>query len=134
MRILIATDGSECSCQAARRFRHLARPIAYQIHILHVLPLPTVGVATTYIRAELEQDGLAAMYAVRSILECCSSTIGMELREGVPADAIVQAAEEREVDLIVLGHHGRDNSEGRILGSTARDVVQNAPCTVLVGM
>ncbi len=51
---------------------------------------------------------------------------------GVPARQIVHAAESRQVDLIVMGSHGRTGLMRLILGSLAEEVVAKAPCPVLV--
>jgi nucleotide-binding universal stress UspA family protein len=51
--------------------------------------------------------------------------------DGDPADAIVRMAEEREVDLITMGTHGRTGLQHVLLGSVAEKVVRLAPCPVL---
>jgi nucleotide-binding universal stress UspA family protein len=53
-------------------------------------------------------------------------------REGDPAEAIVDFARAHEVDLIVLGTHGRTGLRRLFLGSVARNVTLHAPCSVLV--
>ena len=50
---------------------------------------------------------------------------------GDPADAIVRMAEELEVDLIVMGTHGRTGLQHVLLGSVAEKVVRLALCPVL---
>ena len=50
---------------------------------------------------------------------------------GPPAAAIVKAAADRAVDLIVLGTHGRQGVAHLMLGSVAEQVVRSAPCPVL---
>ena len=50
---------------------------------------------------------------------------------GHPADAIVRVAQERNVDLIVMGTHGRTGLQHVLLGSVAEKVVRLAPCPVL---
>lgn len=52
-------------------------------------------------------------------------------RQGFPPEVIVAEAEERDADLIVMGTHGRSGLADLLLGSTARRVVQTAPCPVL---
>ena len=54
------------------------------------------------------------------------------LASGDPADAIVQAAQEQEVDLIVMGTHGRTGLAHLFLGSVAEKVMRHAPCPILV--
>lgn len=53
------------------------------------------------------------------------------MREGNPADEIVKAAEEEDVDLIVLGT-GKNIVDKRLLGSVSEKVVHSAPCTILL--
>ena len=53
-------------------------------------------------------------------------------REGDPAETIVAFAEAHEVDLIVLGTHGRTGLRRLLLGSVARNVTLHAHCSVLV--
>jgi nucleotide-binding universal stress UspA family protein len=54
-----------------------------------------------------------------------------EVASGQPADAIVRIAQERDVDLIVMGTHGRTGLQHVLLGSVAEKVVRLAPCPVL---
>ena len=51
---------------------------------------------------------------------------------GEPYEFIVQEAKDREIDLIVMGSHGRRGIERILLGSTAQNVIGNAPCPVIV--
>lgn len=52
--------------------------------------------------------------------------------EGKPVDVLIDAAKERQADLIVLGSHGRSGLERFFLGSVAEGVVRTAPVPVLV--
>lgn len=53
-------------------------------------------------------------------------------REGDPAETIVEFAKDHEVDLIVVGTHGRTGLRRLLIGSVARNVTLHAPCSVLV--
>ncbi len=53
------------------------------------------------------------------------------LRKGIPKDAIVQAANREDVDLIVMGTHGRRGAARLLAGSVAARVVATASCPVL---
>jgi nucleotide-binding universal stress UspA family protein len=55
----------------------------------------------------------------------------VEIAVGRPADAIVQFAQERNVNLIVMATHGRTGLEHMLIGSVAEKVVRLAPCPVL---
>ncbi len=52
--------------------------------------------------------------------------------EGIPFQVIIETAESREIDLIVMGTHGRTGLAHALLGSVAEKVVRLAPCPVLV--
>ena len=52
--------------------------------------------------------------------------------EGEPGEAIVEAATSEQVDLIVVGSHGRSGMGRFLIGSVSDYVVRRAPCPVLV--
>jgi universal stress protein A len=54
------------------------------------------------------------------------------LRVGYPFEEIVLMANDPQVDLVLIGSHGRSGIKRLLLGSTAERVVQHAPCPVLV--
>ncbi len=54
------------------------------------------------------------------------------LLDGRPARAIVEEARAFDADLIVVGHRGRGAVASRLLGSTSAEVIEHAPCAVLV--
>jgi universal stress protein A len=54
------------------------------------------------------------------------------LRVGYPFEEIIQVANDPEIDLIIIGSHGRSGIKRLLLGSTAERVVEHAPCPVLV--
>jgi universal stress protein A len=53
------------------------------------------------------------------------------VRLGLPADEIVQTAQEQGVDLIIISTHGHAGLKHVLLGSTAEQVVRRAPCPTL---
>ena len=55
----------------------------------------------------------------------------MPVRTGVPFLEIIRYAKELEIDLIVLGTHGRTGLAHVLLGSVAERVVRKSPCPVL---
>jgi nucleotide-binding universal stress UspA family protein len=58
-------------------------------------------------------------------------TVHGEAREGTPYHEIIAFANEKDVDLIIMGTHGRGGLAHLLLGSVAEKVVRKAPCPVL---
>jgi nucleotide-binding universal stress UspA family protein len=73
---------------------------------------------------------------VTAKLEAAAATQGLALEtmvlRGKPDEAIVKAAQAKEVDLIVLGSHGRTGLRRLLMGSVAERVIGQAKCPVLV--
>ena len=53
-------------------------------------------------------------------------------RQGDPADAILDVAEEQKADLIVVGNKGMSGAKRFLLGSVPNKVSHHAPCTVMI--
>jgi nucleotide-binding universal stress UspA family protein len=58
--------------------------------------------------------------------------IHTEMIEGSPAEAIINVAETRHSDVIVMGSRGESTLAGLLLGSNSQKVVSHAPCPVLI--
>ena len=61
-----------------------------------------------------------------------AGSIGRRIRTGRPSEEILAEIHEREVDLVILGTHGRSGLERFMLGSVASDVTRDAPCSVII--
>lgn len=138
MKILLPTDFSALSQNAARYAASLAEEYKAQIYLLHVVesPMPSMmpeegGPVDENLREEIswgvadEMQWTLANRAEKG-LEVTPLT-----RHGKPYEVIVGTAREMDVDLIVMGTHGRSGLSHILLGSTAERVVRNAPCPVL---
>jgi nucleotide-binding universal stress UspA family protein len=120
-RILVPTDFSPLSTLALEHAIALASLCRASIHLMHVEADAT---------AEIDDDerrlaGLVSRCHAEAIV------VTSQVCAGQPAAAIVEAAADRAVDLIVLGTHGRHGVAHLILGSVAERVVRTAPCPVL---
>ena len=133
MRVLIATDGSECSYEAARKFIRLTHAMRHEITALHVVPRLTVGRDIAYLQIQEERDALAALNTVKSIFDEVAIPIETQMRQGIPANTILEIAREGNYDLIVIGHRGRGGFRELLLGSVSKAVIQKAACSVLIG-
>lgn len=138
-RILWPTDFSELATLAGRYAGALAELHAAELHAIHVLP-PALGPdVSVVLPAELpavppdpavEQQCRAALQ--RSVGELVADRqVRSDVLIGTPWAGICDYAARAQIDLIVLGTHGRTGLSHVLIGSTAERVVQHAPCAVL---
>lgn len=136
--ILLATDFSDTSQQAAEYALDLARSFEARLLVLHVInePVDLRGFYVPHISFEqLEKE--IETGAARMLEAFCAEQFGdygaveTALATGVPFEEILRMAEERSADLIVIGTHGRTGLDHLIFGSTAERVVRSASCPVM---
>ena len=140
--ILLATDGSPASEQAALLAVSLAREGGARLTALYVIdPYPYLGVgeaSAVGFQAYMGNAYEAAAQAHSRIAAMCSDggrNVDLQLRRGEDAsaaDSIVRTAVEENADLIVVGSHGRTGLSRMMLGSVAAKVVAGSPIPVLV--
>jgi len=138
-KILVPTDFSDCAKKALDYALALAKEFKSEILMLHVIDASWYEMATTYRPGPLEET----QETVRKIsAEMMDDLINEEdvdegmiaekiILEGFPFVEIIQTVREREVDLIVMGTHGRTGVKHILFGSVAEKVVRKAPCPVL---
>jgi nucleotide-binding universal stress UspA family protein len=138
--ILVATDFSEPSDAALTYGRELASRFDATLHVLHIaenIYITTFG-AETYaamapdLQTDVEQR--ARVRLERLLIDrdkIGPRTTPVVMTSGSPAFAIVDYAAEHDIDLIVMGTHGRGALAHVLMGSVAEKVVRLAPCPVL---
>ena len=134
--ILLGVDGSENALHAAKTAGDLARNMKSKILRIVVafdpvppyLGDPNFEAAITSRMVEAENILKKAIDAVDGI----PGEIHTELLEGSPAEAILNVANTRKSDLIVMGSRGLGRLTGLLLGSQSQKVVQHARCPVLI--
>jgi nucleotide-binding universal stress UspA family protein len=131
--ILIPTDFSEPSANALKYARAFAENFKASIHLLHVLELTAFygWEAPVIAREDLERGALNQLEHLITETEKEQSCVLPVLRTGSPFVEIVRYAREANVDLIVMGTHGRGPIAHMLMGSVAEKVVRKAPCPVL---
>jgi len=139
-RILFPTDFSPCANEALDYALFLTRRYAATLHMLHAVVLhdddPHNPAAHFADIDEIEQRlrDLARIEMKVSIRERADGRerIVMDQRRGISAaEVVLDYAREEEIDLIVIGTHGRRGPGKLPLGSVAEAVVRRAPCPVL---
>lgn len=136
--ILVPTDFSDASQAALAYAKALAGAFDASIHLVHVMEdlLAHAWAAEVYVAsmptlrdeiAKESRERLAAMAAA----EPQARHIETALLAGNPFLEIVRYAKSHDVDLIVIGTHGRGAIAHMLLGSVAEKVVRKSPCPVL---
>lgn len=138
--ILVATDGSKYSAAAASEAIGLARRNNSSLTVISVVPseltTPT-DIDFTVNQRELiaEKEMHNAEKSAKDVKEAAQKE-GVSARAfvmtGKPSEAVIQLAQEKKADLIVLGSHGRTGVEKLLMGSVAERVIVLASCPVLV--
>ncbi len=138
-RICCATDFSEPSRIAMLEAAELARRFEGELELVHVhVPPPAMGTEVLATPIALPESAPAesaeALATWRDEAErLLGRTVRARLLAGEPASEILRHAREREIDLVVVGTHGRRGLRRLVLGSVAERIVREAPCAVVVG-
>jgi nucleotide-binding universal stress UspA family protein len=134
-RILVPVDFSDCSLDALEYAAMVAQRTQASVRLLHVLEPVSYGLDFTLPqvakREEVRERMTDRLRGLASALQSGEMTADYQLRGGMPADAIIEAAETEAVDLIVMGTHGRRGLSHTFWGSVAESVLRKAHCPVL---
>jgi nucleotide-binding universal stress UspA family protein len=133
-RILLPTDGSAGIARAIEHAGELARVHDATVHALYVIDATSftgLPMETSFdgIRAVLESEGETALEQVERLLD--DVPVETEAVEGTPSTEIVRHTRERDVDLVVMGTHGRGGLDRLLLGSVAERVVRKSRVPVI---
>jgi nucleotide-binding universal stress UspA family protein len=141
-RIVVGTDGSDTAAEAVRQATELARLSGAQLEIVSAFePIPPQRVREEAREAPGDvQYEISPREDVNLILDNASGVAKKEgieevqthAREGDPADAILDVAEEINADLIVVGNKGMTGARRFLLGSVPNKVSHHAPCSVII--
>jgi universal stress protein A len=134
-KILLCVDLTDDSDAIARRGKCVAQRYGAQLTLVHVVeyvPVEPMGEAllpAVQIEGELLERAKVriAELAKRLDIEHCERIVQTG---NIKAD-VVRIAQERGIDLIVMGTHGRGGMTHLLMGSVAERVVRTAPCPVL---
>ena len=136
MRVLLATDGSECSQGAARFLSRFAFEQEDSIEVLHAVPeVPLTGGSGTLSGTVREIRQSVAPRILDLTIENLGSLraqISGTVTDGPPDDAILKTATANSADLIVMGARGLKGRHSAFLGSVTRETAIQSPVPVLV--
>ncbi|HEX5014558.1 MAG TPA: universal stress protein [Candidatus Limnocylindrales bacterium] len=140
MRILLAHDGSGGAAKAAELVGALAWPEGSVVRVVSVIEPTMVGLTAWagVVDYSAEADAQISEYykgeLADTVARLSSPTRRVEsaVLRGRPATAIVDDAKAFGADVIVVGSRGRGGIRSLVLGSVSSEVVDHAPCPVLV--
>ena len=139
--IVVGTDGSETATEAVRQAIELAKPLGAKLQIVSAYE----PVSDTRLREEAQQAPQDLQWMVNpredveaTLAEAAEVAVGAGVqtetfaRQGDPADAILDVAEDINADLIIVGNKGMTGAKRFLLGSVPNKVSHHAPCSVLI--
>jgi nucleotide-binding universal stress UspA family protein len=139
--IVVGTDGSETATEAVKQAVELAAATKAKVELVSAYE----PVSNTRLREEATQVPGDMQWAVNpredvdaTLAEAqeMAANAGVEVqifaRQGDPADAILDVAEETKADLIIVGNKGMTGARRFLLGSVPNKVSHHAPCSVLI--
>jgi nucleotide-binding universal stress UspA family protein len=139
--IVVGTDGSGTASQAVREAVDMAKALNATLELVSAY----APVSEQQLRAERRDAPSDVQWAISPKQEVETSlgdaadvarAAGVEVnthaRQGDPADAILDVAEETKADLVVLGNKGMTGAKRFLLGSVPDKVSHHAPCSVLI--
>jgi len=140
--IVVGTDGSETAHEAVRQASDLARLAGATLEIVSAYE----PVSAQRLREEATEAPRDLQWSINpredvdATLERAAEearqagveTVRTFARQGDPADAILDVAEEQGSDLIIVGNKGMTGAKRFLLGSVPNKVSHHAPCSVLI--
>jgi nucleotide-binding universal stress UspA family protein len=139
--MVVGTDGSDTASEAVRQATELAQRLGAKVHLVSAYEPVSEG----RLRDERQQvpgdlqwmvnpreDVNDTLAAAAKGLHDAGVEVETHAREGDPADAILDVAEEEGADLIVVGNKGMTGAKRFLLGSVPNKVSHHAPCSVMI--
>lgn len=139
-KILYPTDFSPCARQAFAHAASLARRFGAELHVFHAVTLRGQEPYDPMFYLPAAEEAYAeAGRAVARELEALAidplaegiTVVSSQRRDVLPGPAILDYADEHQIDLVVMGTHGRRHVSRLLLGSVTEEVVRRSHCPVL---
>ena len=139
--IVVGTDGSETASEAVRQAVDLAKQISAKVELVSAYE-PVADQRLREERTEIpddlqwmvnpREDVDATLNEAAEVAKQAGVDVETFARQGDPADAILDVAEEQNADLIIVGNKGMTGAKRFLLGSVPNKVSHHAPCSVLI--
>jgi universal stress protein A len=140
--IVVPTDFSDCAPGVVRQAAQLASKVGARVVVMHAVEAPAGLGGSVLIQPSdseppievvehLRRGAAERMPKLLAVAQAEGVAVGDAVVHGKPVDAILEAAELLEADLIVMGTHGRRGLNRALLGSVAESVLRRADVPVM---
>jgi nucleotide-binding universal stress UspA family protein len=139
--IVVGTDGSGTATQAVREAVDMAKATGATLELVSAY----APISESRLRAERRDAPEDVQWAINpkqevelslsdaaEIARAAGVEVNTHAREGDPADAILDVAEERKAGLVIVGNKGMTGAKRFLLGSVPDKISHHAPCSVLI--
>ena len=139
--IVLGTDGSETANKAVSEAAELAKQVGASVYLVSAYE----PVSNQRLREESrdvpkdmqwtvnpKEDVEATLEEAAEVIKDAGVKVDTFARQGDPADAILDVAEEKGADLIIVGNRGMTGAKRFVLGSVPNKISHHAPCSVLI--
>ena len=140
-RIVVGTDGSETATEAVRTAVELARLSGAKLEIVSAYqPVPqqrlrdeSEGISGDVAHSVNPREDVELVLGnAAAVAKKAEVDVVTHPREGDPADAILDVAEENDADLVLVGNKGMTGARRFLLGSVPNKISHHAPCDVWI--
>jgi len=135
-KILCPIDHSDCSKEALKYAVSFAMKDEAKLLLLHIIDIRSFNEGLDAMSTQIpDEETLERLRA--KLLDCIPEEIRDDMDvealvvQGIPFAEIIGTAKEKDIDMIVIGSHGRTGISHMMLGSVSEKVVRKAPCPVL---
>ena len=134
--VLLAVDYTKHSVYVAEKARVLANKYQAKLSVIHVLdniPMPDTNYGTVIALDQIAPNELLEAEKIKFMElgdQLAIDVVNRWMVWGIPTQEIINIADQEQVDLIIVGSHGR-HGLALLLGSTANSVLHHAKCDVM---
>jgi nucleotide-binding universal stress UspA family protein len=141
-KIMIATDGSDCSRLATDKGIELARLSGGTVYAVHVISTAYLSMDGDYfmgmnpywesIHEALKKQGQQAVDYIKGLGEIKGIKVESILLEGNSSEELIRYADEEKMDIVIMGTLGKTGLDRILIGSVAGTLVRHSKVPVMV--
>jgi nucleotide-binding universal stress UspA family protein len=138
-KIMVATDGSELVKQAVKSAVEIAKLSEAKLYAVHVIAIGSYSIIHSLdekwkktMKKQLTIKGEKATVYVENVGNAANIDVESVILEGNPANEIIDFAENKDIDLIVMGTHEKTELQRFLVGSVAENVIRHSRKAVLI--